>query len=237
MKITVVGAGRAGTSFYVALRGAGHDVAMVHHDDLLDLADAELVVLCVPDDALVETARALPLGEYVVAHVAGSRGLDVLTPHARVASLHPLVAMPSGELGAKRLRGAIYCVAGDPLVREVVASLGGQSRTIRDEDRALYHATATVAANHVVTLMGQVDDLARRLGLSLEDFLPLAQQALEDVARVGPVEALTGPASRGDVSTIGAHLDALPEAERAAYVALAHAAFELAERRRSQLLA
>jgi len=235
MKITVVGAGRAGTSFFLALAEAGHDVALVHHEDRMDLTGQELVILCVPDDALVETSCALARGEYVVAHVAGSRRLDVLTPHARVASLHPLVALPSGHLGARRLRGATFCVAGDALVRDVVDSLGGQALTISDEDRSLYHATATVAANHVVALLGQVGELAERLGLSMADFLPLARQALEDVERVGPVDALTGPASRGDISTIDAHLNALPESERAAYVAMAHVAFELAERRRSQL--
>ncbi|HVB19153.1 MAG TPA: DUF2520 domain-containing protein [Acidimicrobiales bacterium] len=234
MKITVVGAGRAGTSFFLALGDAGHDVALVHHEDRVDLAGQDVVILCVPDDALEETSHTLARGDYVVAHVAGSRGLEVLAPHARVASLHPLVALPSGRLGARRLRGATYCVAGDALVREVVASLDGHARTISDADRSLYHATATVAANHVVALLGQVSELAERLGLSMADFLPLARQALEDVERVGPVEALTGPASRGDVATIDAHLNALPEAERAAYVAMAHVAFELAERRRSQ---
>jgi len=57
------------------------------------------------------------------------------------------------------------------------------------------------------------------------------------VKEVGPQDALTGPASRGDMATIDAHLAALPEAERSTYVALAHAAFELAEKRRSQLKA
>jgi hypothetical protein len=39
------------------------------------------------------------------------------------------------------------------------------------------------------------------------------------------------------MATIDAHLAALPEAERSTYVALANAAFELAEKRRSQLKA
>jgi predicted short-subunit dehydrogenase-like oxidoreductase (DUF2520 family) len=82
--------------------------------------------------------------------------------------------------------------------------------------------------------MGQVSILAESAGLSLEDFLPLAQQALADVADVGPHAALTGPASRGDMATIDAHLAAIPESQRSAYVALANAAFEMAEERRAQ---
>jgi hypothetical protein len=39
------------------------------------------------------------------------------------------------------------------------------------------------------------------------------------------------------MATIDAHLAAIPESERSTYVSLANAAFELAERRRSQTLA
>ena len=59
--------------------------------------------------------------------------------------------------------------------------------------------------------------------------------ALEDAFEVGPEQALTGPASRGDLATIDAHLAAMPEEERSLYVALANAAFELAERRSSKI--
>ncbi len=237
MNITLVGAGRAGTSFFLALSRVGHVVSLVHHDELDALNNPDLVVLCVPDDALAVTARALPVGDYVVAHVAGSRGLSELAPHTRVGSLHPLAALPSPELGSERLVGATYCVAGDALVVDVVHSLHGRARSIADAARTRYHATATVAANHVVALLAHVERLADESGLALDDFLPLVRQALDDVERVGPTEALTGPASRGDVATIDAHLAALPERERAAYVALASVAFDLAERRRTQLLA
>lgn len=240
MNILIVGAGRAGSSFESALRRVGHDVRLVHHDqpDRFDALDeTELVLLCVPDDVIASVASMVPLShDYVVAHVAGSRTLDVLAPHPRVASLHPLMTLPSGELGAQRLIGATYCVAGDTVARQVTTSLKGRAITLRDDQRTLYHATASVAANHLVALMGHVATLAESAGLSLEDFLPLAQRALADVVEFGPVAALTGPASRGDLATIDAHLAAMPESERSTYVALANAALEFGERRRSQIL-
>lgn len=235
MKITVVGAGRAGSSFARALGRAGHDVNLVHHDDLGALEGADLVLLTVPDDAIAEVASRLsPSASRVVAHVAGSRSLDVLAPHPRVASLHPLVTLPTAERGAQRLLGATYAVSGDELAYAVVASLEGRAIEVSDERRALYHATAAVAANHLVALMGHVERLASAAGLRLEDFLGLSAMALADVEAVGPEDALTGPASRGDMATIDAHLAAIPEGERATYVALAQAAFELAERRRAE---
>lgn len=232
MKITIVGSGRAGSSFDVALRGVGHDVTVLRHTQNSVDADCELVLLCVPDDALIDVASSLDVNaNTVVAHCAGSRNLDVLSSQRRVASLHPLVALSSTELGAARLLGASYCVAGDPLVREVVASLGGSSFSLSDDARAAYHATACVAANHLVALLGHVDRLAQSAGLELSSFLSLAQSALDDVAALGAEAALTGPASRGDLVTIDAHLEAIPESERATYVALTQAALTLAEQR------
>jgi predicted short-subunit dehydrogenase-like oxidoreductase (DUF2520 family) len=192
-----------------------------------------MVILCVPDDDIASVAATIvPCEDRVLVHVAGSRDLDVLARHPRVGSLHPLMALPSGS-DAERLIGATYCVAGDELVGEVALSLGGRVIALRDDQRTIYHAAAVVASNHLVALMGQVRTLAESIGLTLEDFLPLAAQTLVDVARFGPDDALTGPASRGDMATIDAHLAAIPESERSTYVAMANAAFELSELRRS----
>ena len=226
MNIVIVGAGRAGTSFEQALRSAGHHVRLVHHDEAGDISGADLVLLCVPDDAIAQVAAAVVADDHVVvAHAAGSRTLGELSTHRRVASIHPLAVLSSTEVGAARLAGATYCVAGDPLAEDVVASLGGRVIRLRDDQRTIYHAAAVVASNHLVALMGQVQHLAESIGLDLEDFIDLAQQSLDDVRLVGP----------GDLATIDAHLAAMDEADRSAYVAMANAAFDLAERRRSQM--
>ena len=236
MRIAVIGTGRAGTSFARALGAVGHQVQLLSHDDLERIDSPEVILLCVPDDEIGNVARAIaPRSDFVLCHVAGSRTLDVLKGHVRVGSLHPLMTLPSGDVGAQRLIGATYCVSGDEAVVRIVESLQGRVITLRDEQRMLYHATATAASNHLVALMGHVQRLAESAGLRLEDFLDLSRRALEDVALMGPERALTGPASRGDVETIDAHLSAIPEEERSTYVALAHAAFELAERRSSTI--
>ena len=100
MNISIVGAGRAGSSFDTALERVGHHVELVHHDDVSSIGDSSLVILCVPDDAISSVAASIALSEdRVIAHVAGSRNLDVLAPHRRVGSLHPLMALPSGSDG------------------------------------------------------------------------------------------------------------------------------------------
>ena len=65
----------------------------------------------------------------------------------------------------------------------------------------------------------------------LDAYLDLATGSLDNVRGVGPSAALTGPAARGDVKTVEAHLAALPADERDTYRALAAEARRLAGRR------
>src|SRR5205085_11982881 len=113
----------------------------------------------VPDGAIAEVAASIePVAGTVVAHLAGSLGLDALAPHARRGAIHPLVALPSAEVGAARLTGgAWFALAedGDPLAAEVVAALGGHTFTVAGADRARYHAAAGIASHPPVALLDQ----------------------------------------------------------------------------------
>jgi predicted short-subunit dehydrogenase-like oxidoreductase (DUF2520 family) len=193
-------------------------------------ADAvDVVVLAVPDRAIADLARALvPDPATVVVHLAGSLGLDVLAPHPRCGALHPLVALADGDRGADALAGAWCAVAGDAVVGELVAALGGRAFTVADADRATYHAAACVAANHVVATLGQAARLAERAGAPPEALWALAAGVVADVAALGPAAALTGPVARADWPTVARHLAALPAEERDGYLAAARLADRLA---------
>ena len=232
-RVRIIGPGRAGTSLHRALLRAHWPVApiMGRGDDLgAATADVGLVVLATPDAVVAEVAAAIePDPDTVVAHLSGSLGLGPLAGHPRRAVLHPLVALPDPERGEARLVGAWFGLAvdGDPLVEEVVAELHGQIVRVAEGDWASYHAAAVIAANHLVALLGQVERVAATIGAPLAAYLDLARGALDDVADLGPAAALTGPVSRGDADTVQRHIDALPEAERAAYRALAEEAARL----------
>jgi predicted short-subunit dehydrogenase-like oxidoreductase (DUF2520 family) len=233
--VRIVGPGRAGTSLALALTNAGWDVApMLGRRDLVSGAahGVDLLVLATPDDAIREVARAVEPDETtVVAHLAGARGLEVLTPHRRRAAVHPLISLPTPELGARRLVGGWFATAGDPLAGEVVDALHGRAFTVEDRDRATYHAAAVIASNHLVALLGQVERLAGWVGVPFEAYLDLATDTLANVAELGPAAALTGPAARGDEATLRRHLRALPVDERKAYRGMIDAARRLAELR------
>ncbi len=232
--IRIIGPGRAGTSLAAALSARGWAFAgfLGRHDDLSGAArGVDVLVVATPDDAIAEVAAIVdPVDTTTVVHLSGSLGLDALAPHPRRAAVHPLVPLPNGEVGAARLAsGVSFAVAGAPVAREMVDCLGGRTVEVADEDRAAYHATACMAANHVVALLGQVERVAASVGLDLESFLPLTRAAVDDVAALGASAALTGPARRGDWATLSRHLDALPESERAGYQAGAALATRLAQ--------
>lgn len=233
-RLRVIGPGRAGRSLAVALERAGWDVVgfLGRGDPVAGALDGtDLLVVATPDAAIVDVAASVaPDDRAVIAHLAGSRGLDALSPHRQVAALHPLVALPSAAVGAGRLTaGAWFAVAGDtlagePLARRVVGDLGGRWFAVADADRAAYHAAAALASNHLVALFGQVERVAGTIGVPAEAYLDLARATLDNLAVLGAAGALTGPVARGDWETVARHLAALEPREREAYRALAAAA-------------
>ena len=226
----VIGPGRAGRSLQQALEQAGWRALapLGRGDDLAGAGrGADVVMITTPDGAIAEVAAAVrPRPDLVVVHLAGSLGLDVLAPHANRASVHPIVALPDPAVGAERLMGAWFAVAGHPVARQIVDALHGRAVEVPDDNRALHHAAAVIASNHVVALLGQVERIADAAGVPLEAYLDLVRATVDNVGELGPAAALTGPVARGDWETVARHLAALPEDERPAYEAMV----ELAKR-------
>lgn len=228
MRLRVVGAGRAGSAMARGLTAAGWETDVLSHgDDVTGAAHGvDLLLIATPDDAIVEVAAAVdPDPSTVVAHLAGSLGVDVLARHPRRGAIHPLRSIPTPGTD---VRGAWFAVAGDPLVQQVVDDLGGHRVMVADADRAAYHAAACIASNHLVALLGQVERVAATAGVPLAAYLDLVRQTVDNVASLGPSVALTGPVRRGDEATVARHLAALEVAERPAYEAMADAARRLA---------
>jgi predicted short-subunit dehydrogenase-like oxidoreductase (DUF2520 family) len=192
--------------------------------------DPDLVLLCVPDRAIEEVARTIPVGPWI-AHTSGATRLAALDPHEKRFSLHPLQSFTHAR-GPEQLDGAYAAVTGENEgAREVgfwlARELGLEPFALDDSERALYHAGAVVAASYLVTLHKAAADLLEAAGAPPEALMPLMRRVLENDFE------LTGPAVRGDWETVEAHLAAirerLPELEPL-YRALADATADLAVR-------
>ncbi len=229
---TVIGPGRAGHAFATALteRGWQLHALLGRGDDLRNAAaEADIVLLAVPDGQIAAVAQAVVPGPAAVVHLSGATGLDALAPHRNRGSVHPLVSLPDPETGARRLaEDAVFAVDGHPAAEAVVTALGGTAVSVPDDRRALYHATAAVASNHLVVLCAQVERLAAEVGVPVEAYWRLMGATFDNVRSNGALSSLTGPAARGDRATVARHLAALPADEVELYRTLSRRAAVLA---------
>jgi len=203
--VRVIGTGRAGGAVAARLRERGLEVKAAARDVA---ADADLVILAVPDGAIRDVAASLPIGPWV-AHLSGATTLDALDPHERRFSVHPLQTL-STERGPEQLDGAwgaVTAESDEAMARAewLANALGLRAFPLQDADRPLYHAAAVIAGNYLVTLYRSAARLCEEVGAPPEALVPLMERTIAN----GFV--LTGPIARGDWATVDAHLAALAE--------------------------
>ena len=207
----IVGAGRLGHALAAALRDAGIDVEGPLGRNARP--EAPVVLLTVPDGEIRAAAESLPLNAQLIGHCSGATTLAPLGDREGF-SLHPLMTVPEG--GRAVFEGAGCAVAGSTeraLKTATALALALKMRPVEvaDEDRAAYHAAASIAANFLVALEGQAERLAATAGVPRELLVPLARAALDNWAANGAEQALTGPVARGDEATIARQRAAIEE--------------------------
>jgi predicted short-subunit dehydrogenase-like oxidoreductase (DUF2520 family) len=265
--VGIVGAGAVGSALGLALSRAGWPVAAVASRDrerrnrfgtlvpgarrfaeasaLLD--EVELVLVCVPDDAIGQVAASIRLysGQAIV-HTSGLLGADVLEPAlaagTQAGSFHPLVAFADTERAVAALHGATIAIEGDDQLAGLLAGMaeavGATPVRLAAGTKPAYHAAAVLAAGGFVALLDAIAELGRVAGLdepgSLAIYGPLVEQTLDNARTLGIRAALTGPITRGDRGTLEAHLATLQAhapGVLALYRAAAEREIELAEGR------
>ena len=213
-----------------------------------EVADtADLVFITTPDSAIATVAGDVRWrqGQYVV-HCCGALGREALqaaeSQGAETGAFHPFqtfAGLDKPELTVSRLAGVTFAVSAEgeleSLLQELAARLGGRSVSIAEEMRLLYHASAVLSCGYLVTLLEAAVQVWQAAGFTEDDALnalaPVARATLENVARLGPKDGVTGPLYRGDVVTVGRHLEALsrsrPDVARL-YLSLTEKALPLA---------
>jgi predicted short-subunit dehydrogenase-like oxidoreductase (DUF2520 family) len=209
-RVAVVGRGRLGHAIVDALGGAGYE-PLGPLGRGADGAGADAVLLCVPDREIAAAAAAIT-AEVPVGHCSGATGLEPLIGREGF-SLHPLMTVTAS--GAD-FSGAGAAIDGATpraleLARALAVALGMRPVRVAPEDRALYHAAASVASNFLVTLEAAAERLAADAGLERAMLVPLVRATVENWAALGGDRALTGPVARGDDATVGRQRAAVEE--------------------------
>ncbi|MDY0910184.1 DUF2520 domain-containing protein [Microbacterium sp. CFBP9034] len=214
--ISVVGPGRVGRAAALALRSAGFSVSgpSGRRDDIVA---SEVVLVCVPDREIAAAVAASRDRARFVGHTSGATSLAAV---AADFSVHPLRAF-TGHESADAFEGIGCAVAGatpDALAvaTELALALGGEPFAVSEEQRAGYHAAASIASNFLVTLAAAAEQMGAASGLPSDEFrrhlVPLVRGTVDNWAEHGPRAALTGPIARGDERTVERQRAAVAEA-------------------------
>ena len=240
-RFAVIGPGRVGWALTRAAAAAGHRITGVGGGSdgarrrLADAVgaraldrpadvDADLVWLAVPDSRLAELAPTLRAAtDAALVHTAGALPASALGV-PRAGSFHPLRSF-AGPRRDVSLEGCAVAIDADDAalaseLHSIAHSLGMLPLDVPADGRPRYHAAAVLAGNASLGLLDvalrQLDALGVPRLAGARAVAALLASVAENVALLGPDEALSGPIRRGDLDTVTRNLAALDAGDPAA---------------------
>lgn len=233
MDIVIIGSGNVAHCFGRLLKLNGHQIKQIlsrneaHAKELGEklntdfetnfkkiYRNADVYILAVSDDAISTIAEQLYLTDQLVVHTAGSIEMDVLeNVSSRYGVLYPLQTIRKEAEGNKKI--PLLIEANSALALNRIRSLGNAiSDNIEEMDsaeRRKMHLTAIFCNNFPNFLMTLCKSYCKRENLDFELLYPLLDETFVQMKKPLEETKQTGPAIRGDESTIEKHLTLLEE--------------------------
>lgn len=229
MKVLLVGTGRMASHLGHALRAAGTTIVGIVGRDpgrvkqlaermgcpafALDgpLPDRDAQLIAVSDDAIATVAARLSPITGMTVHTSGARGWEIIPGHAHRGVLWPVQSFSTSTPGT--LREVPLVIDAEDAeaqrgLRALADPLSARVVELALPQRQLLHIAAVFASNFPVQLLIEARHLLQREGLDPELIVPLWRTTANNAA-LDAEAALTGPARRGDLHTIAAHLQRL----------------------------
>jgi predicted short-subunit dehydrogenase-like oxidoreductase (DUF2520 family) len=190
------------------------------------VADSDIILITTRDDQIAGACEDLCRQpgistRHLVGHMSGAHSSRILDKAgqrgAALFSLHPLQAFADADKALADLPHTYFSLesTGERLqpVKDMLAQMGNRYFSISPEHKSLYHISACILSNYLVTLMASGLTTLAHSGIDpregFQAMRPLIECTLSNIARLGPAKALTGPIARGDVGTVDHHLQAL----------------------------
>jgi len=187
---------------------------------------SDMVLLTTRDDQIEDTCRQLCressiAPRHLVGHMSGAHSSHLLRDArdlgAAVFSLHPLQAFADEEESLESLPRTYFSLEGDmdklDAVIDLLGRMGNRYFTLSPEHKSLYHLSACIFSNYLVTLAASGIAALEEAGIDPQEgfkaMRPLMDGTLDNIAQLGPARALTGPIARGDAGTVQQHMEAL----------------------------
>lgn len=237
--IAIVGSGNVAWHLAPELENAGHKVEEIfsrnpkHAKALqkrlynaeinpsLDFSQSEfdILIICVTDDAIEEVAMEIALPENtIVVHTSGSQPISKLgyTGTENIGVFYPLQTFTRGkQIEFEDIPILIEAENRQTLksLKRLASSISKNIYTIDSKDRMAIHVAAVFACNFSNYLFGVAEQLLNKQGFELDILRPLIAEMLNKSLDIGPKEAQTGPAARGDLETLDKHMAFLEKSE------------------------
>ncbi|MBA4318352.1 MAG: DUF2520 domain-containing protein [Flavobacterium sp.] len=181
-------------------------------DNFNDLAQADLYLIAVSDDAIAKVSSQLPFENRLVVHTSGSVSLDALDKKNRKGSFYPLQTFSKkAEVDFSQI--PIFLESENDsdfeLLEKVAQSISNKIYKINSEQRKALHVSAVFVNNFVNHLYQIGNEICIENKVPFEVLKPLILETANKVMTLSPKEAQTGPAIRNDMQTIASHLDFL----------------------------
>ncbi len=209
---------------------------------------ADIVWICVPDDAIAPLASSLRTRNWngkIVLHASGALAASVLQPlksrGAAIASAHPMMSFVRTTQAG--FNDVWFALEGDrravTAARNLVSALDAKSFIISEDMKPLYHLFGGFLSPFLVTVLSAAEQLGRKAGLPSRQLpqimRPIVMRTLENYFANGAAASFSGPLVRGDIETIRKHVRAIRKLpERELYRALVREAMRTLPVKRSR---
>jgi predicted short-subunit dehydrogenase-like oxidoreductase (DUF2520 family) len=167
---------------------------------------ADLILLCVSDDALPEIIAQLK-PQQIAAYTAGSPSIKLFA-HQQLGVCYPYQSISKGrDLLASDIP---FMIEGknDLVLQRISAflqQLGAQFQICGSAQRAQYHLAGVFVNNFGNLLLLEASKILGAAKLDMTPIYPLLNETIAKAILLGPEQAQTGPALRHDQNTIDRH--------------------------------
>ena len=229
VKVVIIGSGNVAQHLIAAFKNAqilGSDIdliqvysrqtASVSHllnldqitNDLDTLAEADLYIIAVSDDAIGAISSQLPFKNRLVVHTSGSVPLHALDEDNRKGVFYPLQTFTKNK--AVDFKIIPICLESEnatdyQLLDKVAKSISEKVFAINSEQRKALHVAAVFVNNFTNHLYQIGQEICEENQVPFEILKPLIAETANKIIVLSPEEAQTGPAKRNDTITIEAH--------------------------------
>jgi predicted short-subunit dehydrogenase-like oxidoreductase (DUF2520 family) len=235
MNIVFLGSGNTATVLATHMQACGHSIMQVwsrrleHALELAQKVNAEVItdlsainkaadicMLAVSDDAMLQVASQLSLQKKILVHTAGSVSMDVLkgsSPNYGV--VYPLQSLQKEMEAIPEIPFLIDGNSDDVkvLLADFARTLSASVSLANDEQRLNFHLSAVIVNNFTNHLYTLAEDFCKQQTLDFSLLQPLIKETPLRIRAASPSILQTGPAKRNDVQTIQKHLQLLKDDE------------------------